>query len=367
MQRIISHRANLNGSDENENSPSKVNQCIANGFDVEIDIWQLNNQLFLGHDNPTYPINLNWLSEIKDHLWVHCKNIDALLALKDNFNCFSHDKDDCVLTSSKHIWVYPNKQLVDNSIAVLPEKTNYSIDDLKKCDGICTDFPIKYKTLLNPRKKYIYYHIAQMGEWREVVADQLNFITTTGLYDAVDGIFVGMLGNETIELPEKCQFIYRSNDLNEAELPTLNKLHEHSNREDFNVLYLHTKGVSWQSQGKNRDCLIAWRKYMEYFCVERWNECIAHLHNHDAVGVQWMNKSDAFNGHFSGNFWWSKSEYIRTLPNVNNVVLTPYHSMIPRMKAEFWLGSHENINSKSLFYYNDDFYANVIKESIYKA
>ena len=36
-------------------------------------------------------------------------------------HCFSHDKDDVVLTSQNWLWVYPNKKLTENSICVLPE------------------------------------------------------------------------------------------------------------------------------------------------------------------------------------------------------------------------------------------------------
>ena len=34
---------------------------------------------------------------------------------------FEHQEDDVTLTSEGYIWTYPNKQLTDNSIAVLPE------------------------------------------------------------------------------------------------------------------------------------------------------------------------------------------------------------------------------------------------------
>jgi len=40
------------------------------------------------------------------------------------------------------MWVYPGKQPIKNSIAVLPEIFN---DDIKDCTGICSDFIKKYK------------------------------------------------------------------------------------------------------------------------------------------------------------------------------------------------------------------------------
>lgn len=145
--RIISHRGNIYGADlSTENKPSQLISCIINGYDVEIDLWVINNELFLGHDAPTYPIDLNWLKTHNKNLWIHCKNINALNLVKDNFNAFGHDADDYVLTSQKYIWVYPNKPLVCNSIAVLPEKSTYTLDELRECYSICTDFAYEYKS-----------------------------------------------------------------------------------------------------------------------------------------------------------------------------------------------------------------------------
>ncbi len=44
--KIIAHRANLNGPDhETENTPASINKAIKLGFDVEVDIWYINNVL----------------------------------------------------------------------------------------------------------------------------------------------------------------------------------------------------------------------------------------------------------------------------------------------------------------------------------
>ena len=40
------------------------------------------------------------------------------------------------------MWVYPGRQPIKNSIAVLPEMFN---DDIKDCIGICSDYIKKYK------------------------------------------------------------------------------------------------------------------------------------------------------------------------------------------------------------------------------
>ena len=76
--------------------------------------------------NADYEITLDWLTDRKDSLWIHCKDlitIDMLRELqihnKVDLNYFFHDEDDCTITSKGDLWVYPGKQPVKNSIAVM--------------------------------------------------------------------------------------------------------------------------------------------------------------------------------------------------------------------------------------------------------
>lgn len=150
MKTIISHRGNINGSiPEKENNPDYVNEALKMGFEVEIDIWCIENKLYSGHDKETYEIDLEWLNLNNLKLWIHCKNIESILFFKRNnllFNYFYHDIDLMTLTSKQYIWAYPGKQPIRDSIAVLPEIYN---DDISNCIGVCTDYPIKYEKVNN--------------------------------------------------------------------------------------------------------------------------------------------------------------------------------------------------------------------------
>jgi hypothetical protein len=143
--KLIAHRGNINGPNlEKENHPDYINKAIESGYDVEIDVWLINNKWYLGHNSPEYEIKYNFLFDSR--FWLHAKNgeaFDKLLNDKNyNFNVFWHTTEDWVLTSKKYIWTYPNKILYLNSICVLPE-LGYN-GDLNKCEGICTDFIYKY-------------------------------------------------------------------------------------------------------------------------------------------------------------------------------------------------------------------------------
>ncbi len=144
--KLISHRGNINGKNfERENHPDYILKAVEKKFDVEIDIWYVNKAWYLGHDEPQYKINYDFLKLKK--LWLHAKNGDAfynLLNDKKN-NVFYHTNEDWVLTSKKYIWTYPNQLLYPNSICVLPEK-GY-LGNLKNCYGICSDYIIKYQNL----------------------------------------------------------------------------------------------------------------------------------------------------------------------------------------------------------------------------
>ena len=143
---LISHRGNLTGPNFGfENSPYYLEKSLNLGFEVEIDLWVKNNQLFLGHDEPTYQINLDFLTKHKERLWIHCKNLEALefMQSQSGFNYFWHGTDDYTLTSKGYIWTYFEKPVAKNNVLVI--KGQIKKGDLPDCYGVCTDFPLSLK------------------------------------------------------------------------------------------------------------------------------------------------------------------------------------------------------------------------------
>jgi hypothetical protein len=155
MKYFISHRGNINGRiPEKENHPDYILQAINAGYDVEIDVWYVNNQILLGHDEPQYEISLDFLLSYCHKLWCHAKNFAALTMMhnyKDKLHFFSHDLDTHVLTSKGIIWSYIGKQIDKNTICVMPElaTTSYTKQDFINCLGFCSDnvqfYRIMYK------------------------------------------------------------------------------------------------------------------------------------------------------------------------------------------------------------------------------
>ena len=143
---LISHRGNLEGPNpKRENSQSYIQETLDKGFNVEIDVWVIDNKIFLGHDSPQYAVEEIWLLLHKKHLWIHCKNISAINYFANKlklFNYFWHENDTLTLTSKNYIWAYPGKQPIKNSIAVMTEIYH---DDVSQCLGICSDYIQNWK------------------------------------------------------------------------------------------------------------------------------------------------------------------------------------------------------------------------------
>lgn len=148
MPMVISHRGNLRGPNpERENSPEYIQEALDAICNVEIDVWGMGGDIYLGHDKPTYKINDSFLMERQLDLWCHAKNIEALQILYSlgGPEFFWHQTDDFTLTSSGYIWTYPGKPLTKKSICVLPEQSPDPISHINICAGICSDYIATYR------------------------------------------------------------------------------------------------------------------------------------------------------------------------------------------------------------------------------
>ena len=149
---LIAHRGNIDGRIESlENQPMYIDLAISKGYDVEIDVWYKDNILLLGHDKPDYDVDFNWFKDRIDKLWVHCKNIEAIIYFKNcgyDINYFWHENDDYTIIATGKVLVKPGKELIENSICCMPEM-GY-IGDITKCYAIMTD-NIKEYEIYNSR------------------------------------------------------------------------------------------------------------------------------------------------------------------------------------------------------------------------
>lgn len=142
--KIISHRGNVNGSNiKLENRPDYVENAIILGFDVEVDVWVVGDSVYLGHDNPMYEIDIDFLKN--KEIWCHAKNEESLSLMLDcDINCFWHQKDNFTLTSKGFVWCYPGF-FHPKGVTVIRESPSICTKYSKKIYGICTDFAEEWR------------------------------------------------------------------------------------------------------------------------------------------------------------------------------------------------------------------------------
>ena len=189
-------------------------------------------------------------------------------------------------------------------------------------------------------KSVCFIHICCTPKGLEVIEKQINLIKKTGLYGELTKIYIGALGDyrklQTSSIyrnNNKLEIVYFSKNILEMEFPTLSKIKDFCdcNKENYKVLYIHTKGV----RRPNSQYIEDWRNYMEYFLIEKYKTCLKDLDTFNTAGVNYHKKPW---NHYSGNFWWANSNHIKKLIHPNKLPRTGNkYTEGGRWNAEKWL------------------------------
>lgn len=159
----------------------------------------------------------------------------------------------------------------------------------------------------------IFFHIWKVNQWMNIYQEVHEALEKSSLSRVSDLMIDSFSNNGSL-----------------FEFPTLRMLHHFSKLyKDYFILYVHTKGVS-KPGNTNVDL---WRKDMIHNSIYNWDKNIEALNNYDTIGIRYRNKPSP---HWSGNFWWARSDYIATLPDVEEAV--QWRREI-RFKAEAWVFS----------------------------
>jgi len=190
----------------------------------------------------------------------------------------------------------------------------------------------------------IFYHAFLWGEWKLLVQSQMMRLHTSGILDKMSHMSIGVsaFNQEDFlwfrDLWSQFSKVSVSQTPHELmpreERPTLSTLKRwcDSTNENTPVLYFHTKGLT--RTGYNVEL---WRLYMEYYNIDRWRHAVSVLNNGwNTYGVNLRDDTEELFGkkylHYSGNFWWANSFYIKSLES----------NMLEgsnRWDGEFWIGS----------------------------
>ena len=147
--RYIAHRGLTNGPQKQfENQPNIVRTSLEKGYDAEIDLWVIDNRLYLGHDEPQYNVTEQFITT--PGLWIHAKSLSTfhwLVNSQLDLNYFWHENDSYTLTSKGYIWAFPGKTLTSSCVMVMPEYVDPSLSNIKDvdCYAICSDYVDRLK------------------------------------------------------------------------------------------------------------------------------------------------------------------------------------------------------------------------------
>jgi hypothetical protein len=200
----------------------------------------------------------------------------------------------------------------------------------------------------NDASPVVVWHCAAMGDWKAVAHDQLAMLKTQGLTEVHTTFVGGELGwllREARRLGVTLKLDRTDPNLLHYETFAILLIERMAKATERPFLYLHTKGVSVQGhRGKQR-----WRRLMEMHVIEKWRENLAHLKDYDLVGVNWF----ANPGHFCGNFWLARADWIRKLADF--VRWHHAHNLV-RTSCEFWIGSAPSPRALSLVCHDQPFW-----------
>jgi hypothetical protein len=192
------------------------------------------------------------------------------------------------------------------------------------------------------------YYIFCKNNWKEVVNEQIQAIQETDILSICNKLHVIVASKQTEDyeyIKKKLSHsnikFYNIQNNTQFEFPALKLIKQICEKYVCKIFYIHTKGTGISESNKTfyhgstnlkhlQECVKDWRQYMEYFILAKANKNIELLDTYDACGV---NLVDRPSKHFSGNFWWSKSSYIKQLPNIDTLDTTF------RWNAELWIGT----------------------------
>lgn len=189
----------------------------------------------------------------------------------------------------------------------------------------------------------VFIHCYCKNDYGKILIQKFKRIRMSGLLDAVDKITITVSNfrasdNIFFEEYKKLSPKIHVHILEEItigdECDTFNYLKKYVENFEHNkqIFYSHTKGVS-QLNPYVRKNIDQWSKFMDYWCIYSWERCIAELKNHDTAGTLYYN--DGKSNHYSGNFWWVNSDYLKSLPYITKEL----HQKINR--GEYWISLNE--------------------------
>ena len=229
----------------------------------------------------------------------------------------------------------------------------------------------------------LFYHVGMMNNWKRIVKDQLHTLETCGLGYMASSLTisysVGANSTNSREvlaqilnqfaftatlnisyvistsvpwekeamhsISRTCHSINNKNESVTMQGDDEKKSTASDTKKKVFVYYFHNKGVSKYNDDSWKDncqqgvaiwtyCnVIHWRKYMEWFLLEKPTLCLRAMLYHGASTCG-VNLHDFPKPHYSGNFWSASCDYVNSLPSLVHT----FAKSDNYLQAEMWIG-----------------------------
>ena len=330
----------------NKNTKKEYDFGIINGSNgVNIDRRQ-EVVTYLKQNNYTINIISGW-NDDRDMELAKCKtilNIHGFFHIPSNI--FEHIRCDRLLEAGFNVLSETSYELDQEFENKYPNLMQIEYSDFFNIDLINNMLP----------KNICFIHSCHLkNKGLKRLEYLIDKIKTTGLIHRLETIYINNIGIPIQEniYGDKVKICNYSDNPDLYEIPTINKI-QHFSKENMNhnILYLHTKGISYDDNNlKEND----WIDMMLYFLVERFELCLEKMNTGiQAIGCNYYDEQMKIRNpkHFSGNFWWADSQYISELPDL----IEKTENVNPN-DAEYWLcknnpSVYELHNSKINHYMN---------------
>lgn len=195
---------------------------------------------------------------------------------------------------------------------------------------------------------FIVYHIYPHFHWKEHVKNKFSRITKYKLFEKVLEMYCVVVKpkNEDIEwLQKECiknnldkKIKILQTEKNNFEHESIKLVKEIGDNNDGFTLYFHTKGCGRIINDFKKN----WDEAMTCAVINNWDKCLEKLKFYNCVGLYFRKTPELKQFHFSGNFWWARNNYIKTLPKIEN----PNKN---RFYYEFWIGEKKSLEEMNAF------------------
>jgi hypothetical protein len=170
---------------------------------------------------------------------------------------------------------------------------------------------------------FIFWHIYicenRLLRGTNIINRQFEKLKNSGLLDRCDTIYIGYVS--TLDFPceniinhPKVKIIVQKDSGYEGVTTTSLKDFCDNEKKESLIMYIHNRGISRDEDSPIDD----WTFMMEHFIIEKWRSSITMLETKYTCGCElWAHQGRGDHNesiyHYSGNFWWSRSSYIKLL------------------------------------------------------